>query len=1402
MRTKKRLLGGLVTAFISGLFLALVITLAPTHKALAAVDPALWTEANNVCKSLRFDTGNKLSGCTRGFLGQKGGKKLADSCPSISDTSGECTGGWNAAAENASADSSQTKDLGEANDACYQEPTVPKQTGCARGYIGFLYGSTAAEACNNSSGAYNAKDAEQKDACTRGYETGLGQVQFKKYEECKNVSDALLQACQTGVEGKRSFYKPRSEACANFNGSGHDTQKNACDTAYDKAAYQVTDDMKDGCKKYAPGGSDENDIYLRYCYAGFAKTLKCDAVSGDEYRNACKEGLDAANSGGTADATCEQKASGLPGIALTWISCEVLRGMGGIGDTLNDIINSQLDFNIHQNLNGNVKQAWNIMRVLSTLILVVILLIVIISQAIGSGPFEAYTIRKLLPKIVVAVIIIQLSWVISVYVITLSNDAGKGIQELLAAPFGGMDNLSLDKLVSNLGAGATITGASGVVAGMFTLLAVAAFNPFGALLVVFLAFMGLLIGFGALLVRQALILGCVIFMPIAMVLWILSGTQSYYKKWYDNYTKLLILFPLISGLIVIGRIFAWIVGGSGSSDLATSVMTLGHHVSPVVAIGSAGFIDLMAIFIGYFGVFYLFPKALTSWGGSMMSGLTQGVQKGMAPLRKVGEKEIGGMKERHQGKMGNKYDPDSGRQNRLKRAYYRAGSGNYVPTERGRRLTIAKGNKWKSDRNEEGMALAKRTYEKALSEGYTDGTGKKHEAGLGAGKQALLDLAGNSGKSDADQRAAAEAMKYLVDTSSWIELQGSTISQGGNAGKRIMDVPGWAKMISNNPEYWGKVSGKRPDTLPPIVNSTYGETDADIDKKLDSLGLNDAEKAERKAWIAAEQIRTGKKKINLHPTDRLTSAMEDFMEPNSYSGVAEGFYDDVSDRLKGDVAKGIAPDASASRTLAHELEQIAKTGRAGEQVLGHLSVGSVRTKVDRALGGSGDGALIDRLVARAKVYATGGNPDQMAESTVGTMSQTLNKEGASDVAINDAVTSMGGWDKLPEHDLVEFYGTRSGPIKEMALTELQRRGRMPGGSTSSGGGTSGSSGSSGSGGTSGSGTPPPSGGPGGGGGSSGSGTPPPAPSTSSSGSGPGGSFGAPPSPSTPSGPPIDYTELGHTLERAVERGIGRSQAARADRPTEPTEIRIEHGPEITGTGTQFDDSRIYRPQERRSRPQSSDDGSGGDSTPPNPPPPPKPSGGGGSSGSGSSGGGESTRPSSPRPSSSSGGGTTTPALTTDLPRVKTILDKALAEENKNVEASRVESAQKGTNSIWGRKRGPVVEALRETTGGNEDELVKLTASLALRVQTLTDTKYKNPGGQRYFGIGKAVEEVFKDLPPATVKAIEEALKREAQRQYDEAPDGTVKAQVVGNPESVFRSFISDFVQGPQFYPKD
>jgi hypothetical protein len=251
MRTKKRLLGGLVTAFISGLFLALVITLAPTHKALAAVDPALWTEANNVCKSLRFDTGNKLSGCTRGFLGQKGGKKLADSCPSISDTSGECTGGWNAAAENASADSSQTKDLGEANDACYQEPTVPKQTGCARGYIGFLYGSTAAEACNN--------------------------------------------------------------------------------TAYDKAAYQVTDDMKDGCKKYAPGGSDENDIYLRYCYAGFAKTLKCDAVSGDEYRNACKEGLDAANSGGTADATCEQKASGLPGIALTWISCEVLRGMGGIG---------------------------------------------------------------------------------------------------------------------------------------------------------------------------------------------------------------------------------------------------------------------------------------------------------------------------------------------------------------------------------------------------------------------------------------------------------------------------------------------------------------------------------------------------------------------------------------------------------------------------------------------------------------------------------------------------------------------------------------------------------------------------------------------------------------------------------------------------------------------------------------------------------------------------------------------------------------------------------------------------------------------------------------------------------------------------------------------------------------
>src|SRR6185436_18488033 len=72
---------------------------------------------------------------------------------------------------------------------------------------------------------------------------------------------------------------------------------------------------------------------------------------------------------------------------------------------------------------------------------VIVMLVVVISQAIGIGPFDAYTIRRLLPRILIAAILTTLSWFLCKLFINFTNDLGMGIKGLLYAPFGGAANV-------------------------------------------------------------------------------------------------------------------------------------------------------------------------------------------------------------------------------------------------------------------------------------------------------------------------------------------------------------------------------------------------------------------------------------------------------------------------------------------------------------------------------------------------------------------------------------------------------------------------------------------------------------------------------------------------------------------------------------------------------------------------------------------------------------------------------------------------------------------------------------------------------------------------------------------------------------------------------------------------
>ncbi len=221
--------------------------------------------------------------------------------------------------------------------------------------------------------------------------------------------------------------------------------------------------------------------------------------------------------------------------------------------------------------------------------------------------FSAYAIRKMLPKLIAAVILIQISYSLVVFAINLSNDLGKGIGEIMAAPFGGDSINGIYSAIDNAGG-----GSKAVTFGLFVGIAVAAYINLGGLLFFALpVVLAILIGFFTLYLREILILLCAITVPLAIACWVLPGTERYWRYWRDNFIKLLLMFPFIVALITAGKIFASVAASSGDGS----------------------FFKTIAILMGFFVPLAMLPMTF-KWGGSAMAAMGGAINKASSGANK------------------------------------------------------------------------------------------------------------------------------------------------------------------------------------------------------------------------------------------------------------------------------------------------------------------------------------------------------------------------------------------------------------------------------------------------------------------------------------------------------------------------------------------------------------------------------------------------------------------------------------------------------------------------------------------------------------------------------------------------------------------------------------------------
>ena len=197
------------------------------------------------------------------------------------------------------------------------------------------------------------------------------------------------------------------------------------------------------------------------------------------------------------------------------------------------------------NQNSGIYLAWVIMRNISNVAFIVAFLVIIYSQLTSVG-ISNYGVKKMLPRLVIAAVLVNLSFTICAVLLDLSNIAGyafqdafMGIKNTISTVGENTSTWTWSEVISTaLSNGALAVGAGYAVSLALTTELLPMLVPAATLAGLTLLFILLIMA-----ARQALIIILIIVSPLAFVCYLLPGTEKWFKKWRDLFFTMLVFFP-------------------------------------------------------------------------------------------------------------------------------------------------------------------------------------------------------------------------------------------------------------------------------------------------------------------------------------------------------------------------------------------------------------------------------------------------------------------------------------------------------------------------------------------------------------------------------------------------------------------------------------------------------------------------------------------------------------------------------------------------------------------------------------------------------------------------------------------------------------------------------------------
>ncbi|MBR3414919.1 hypothetical protein IKG73_02830 [Candidatus Saccharibacteria bacterium] len=310
-------------------------------------------------------------------------------------------------------------------------------------------------------------------------------------------------------------------------------------------------------------------------------------------------------------------------LGMSWLVCPIATGLYDTLGSVYDVVeNNFLKLDGPQLLGSDTRSVWNIFQTIANIVFVIFLLVVIFSQLTGFG-IDNYGIKKILPKLIICAILINLSFLIVQAAVDVSNIIGVSARNVFSNITPEVTHGATD--ASGAAVATTAIVGLGITIGAFV------WNP--ALLLSFLlgllsCVVSVITLWVILMAREVGVVIIAILAPLAFACYLLPNTSRWLKSWWNVLKALLLLYPLAALLVGGSAFVSAIIANTANGDPET---TGGRIANNLMMLGA-----MLVRFLPFLMLPTLFKKSLDAVGklGTTIQGLgrnlTSGARKSIA----------------------------------------------------------------------------------------------------------------------------------------------------------------------------------------------------------------------------------------------------------------------------------------------------------------------------------------------------------------------------------------------------------------------------------------------------------------------------------------------------------------------------------------------------------------------------------------------------------------------------------------------------------------------------------------------------------------------------------------------------------------------------------------------------